>query len=226
MVLMLTYTITYAQNQWFEIYTDTLSLNKASEKLTQDFEKQVSKIDSKITLNNPKSVFNAIGPFYNPENNTINLPIWNLSPEMFQDFCITVMGNKNEGKELFGLFFNGFYVPHELGHALQFAADRRFDNEYDNEYNANIIAILYWKNRDKSAQLDKCYQYAIKALEKIPNPIPEGENEKLYFTNHYQDFGADPAKYAYIQFTQYIKAFKETENMNFTTYLESFLNPK
>ena len=155
--LIFSYNITFAQNEWFEVYGDTLSLNNASEELTKDFQKQISKIDTTISLNRPKTLFNPMGPFFNSKNNTINLPIWDLAPEMFQGFCTVVMGSEDEGKELFGLFFNGFYVPHELGHALQFATDKRFDNEYDNEYNANIIGLLYWKNKGKKAELEKCY---------------------------------------------------------------------
>lgn len=40
--LIFLYNISFAQNQWFEIYEDTISLNKASEKLTMNFEKNGS----------------------------------------------------------------------------------------------------------------------------------------------------------------------------------------
>ena len=225
-VLILIYNTSFAQNQWFETYEDTISLNKASEKLTMDFEKKISKIDNSISLNNPKTRFNGMGPFFNPANNTLNLPIWDLAPEMFRAFCNTVMENEKDGKELFGLFFNGFYVPHELGHALQHAADKNFDNKYNTEYSANIIAMLYWKSKGKTTQLKKCYQYATKALRNIPNPVPEGENEEIYFTNHYQELAKDPMKYSYFQFRQYIIAYNESEKLNFDTYIKSYLNSK
>lgn len=222
-ICMLSCTVSFAQNQWFEVYSDTLKLNKASDALIKEFQQDISNINDTINLNSPTSVFNAMGPFFDVTNNTINLPIWDLAPKMFQDFCTTVMGNEAEGKELFGLFFNGFYVPHELGHALQFAADTRYDNEYDNEYNANLIGILYWKSKGKTAQLNRCSQAAQKALKSIPNPFPNGENEKEYFTSHYQEFGADPLKYAYVQFSQYLKAYNETKSQNFETYMKSYL---
>jgi len=60
----------------------------------------------------------------------------------------------------------------------------------------------------------------------MQNPIPSRENEKEYFTNHYQEFGEDPIKYAYIQFSQYVKAYNETEKLNFETYIENYLNSK
>ena len=31
---------------------------------------------------------------------------------------ILVAGGEIAGKKVFGLFFNGFYLPHELGHGL------------------------------------------------------------------------------------------------------------
>lgn len=125
-----------------------------------------------------------------------NLPIWDLAPEMFRAFCITVMENEKDGKELFGLFFNGLYVPQDLGLALHFVADKNFDNKYNNEYTANIIAILYWKSKVMAASLKECYQYATRALENMPNPFPKGENEEVYFTNHYQELAKEPMKYA------------------------------
>ncbi len=224
--LIFAYNIFFTQNQWFEVYGDTLSLNKASEELTKNFQKEISKVDSSIYLNDPKSVSNPMGPFLNLQNNTINLPIWHLAPEMFQGFCISIAGSKKDGKQLFGLFFNGFYVPHELGHALQFAADKRYDNEYYNEYNANIIGLLYWKNKGRTAEFKKCYQYASKALEKILNPITDGEDVKVYFTEHHQEFGEDLVKYAHVQFSQYVKSYNEIEKLNFESHLENYLNSK
>ena len=42
-----------------------------------------------------------------------------------------ILDNTIDGKKVFGIFFNGFYLPHELGHALQYAtADSSVNLEY------------------------------------------------------------------------------------------------
>lgn len=222
--LLAIYNVTFAQNKWFTVYSDSNTLIKDGDKLIADFEKKIKKINKKISLKNPKTVYNLMGPYYSPNANTLNLPIWDISPKWYKDFCVEVAGGAEVGKKMFGLFFNGFYVSHELGHTLQYAANNRADNEYDNEYIANIIGLLYWKKKGKQNELRQCYEFAKQALSKIKNPIPQNEDIKKYFTEHYQEFGQDPYKYGFVQFSQYVKVYEDKTLTDFDTFIKGFIN--
>ncbi|WP_374166485.1 hypothetical protein [Arcticibacter sp. MXS-1] len=213
-----------AQNKWFEVYTDSTLIIKDGNRLTEDLQKKISKIDKKVDLKDPRSKYNLWGPYYSPEQNTVNLSIWNLSPQWYKDFFIDIASGIEQGEKMFGLFFNGFYVPHELGHALQFAVENRAENEYDNEYTANIIGMLYWRKIGKEKELTECYEYAKKALLKMKNPIPENEDVKKYFTEHYSEFGQDPYKYGFIQFSQFVKVYEDNSLPDFDTYIKKFIS--
>lgn len=218
--------LTFAQNKWFEVYSDSTILISNGDKLVIDFEKQVKNINKTVDLKSLKSKYNLMGPYYSPEENSINFSIWNISPKWYKDFCAEIAGGQQQGEKLFGLFFNGFYVPHELGHALQFAVHNRADNEYDNEYTANIVGLLYWKKKGKDKELKECYEYAKRALLKIKNPIPENEDIKKYFTDHYKEFGQDLYKYGFIQFSQYVKVYEDQSLPDFNTYVKRFTDKK
>jgi len=44
------------------------------------------------------------------------------------------------------IIFNGFYLPHELGHAFEYILHGDIKNSYESEYQANTIGFLWWKN--------------------------------------------------------------------------------
>lgn len=211
-----------AQNQLFEVFTDSTALKEKSIELITDFQGMITKPDQTIDLKNPQVAYGAWGPFYIQPQNTIYLPVWYISPAEFQDFCVNVAGNEAEGKKMFGLFFNGFYVAHEVAHAFQYAVNRLPDNEYDKEYTANVIAVLYWKAKGKQKELDTCYQYAQKAMAKLKNPIPEGADAKLFFTQYYREIAQDPYKYGYIQFSQFIEIYEDQTLPSFDRYISEF----
>ncbi|TDB66882.1 hypothetical protein [Arundinibacter roseus] len=218
-------TVTRAQ-EWFHAFPDTASLLRAGAELGKDFEKEVKAIDQTVAFVVPKVKFDAMGPYYLPQENTVFLPQWQLAPEFFKEFCAELAGGAAEGEKIFGLFFNGFYVPHELGHALQFAANNRADNEYDNEYVANCLGLLYWRKKGKSKELEECYNFCKQALTKIKNPIPPNEDVKAYFTLHYEEFGQDPYKYSYIQLSQFMMAYEDTRQTNFEEYVGNVILKK
>jgi hypothetical protein len=138
-------------------------------------------------------------------------------------FFAEVAGGENEGKEVFGLFFNGFYIAHELGHSISASAGKKFDNAYDSEYDANIIAILYWRTTSEKDNLKKCYDYAKKMLTTLKNPVPENEDFKKYVTQHYKELASDPYKYGYIQFSQFVEIYENKTMPDFDTYIKNYL---
>ncbi|MCP2038418.1 hypothetical protein [Chryseobacterium sp. HSC-36S06] len=147
--------------------------------------------------------------FYSGQSNQVNLPVWReVIPEQ-KAFFAKLAGIAEEGEKMFGYFFNGFYVAHEMGHALQHASGKSDPNLYRNEYTANTIAILYWRKTGQTQELKQCYDYAKKMVKQLPNPFPEGEDPVQYFNEHYEELGADPYKYGFYQFAQFVKIYED-----------------
>ncbi|WP_108424434.1 hypothetical protein [Flagellimonas amoyensis] len=209
-----------AQHEWYETFPDTTSIKVKCAELVQDFQGMITAVDPTIDLQDPSPAFSAWGPFYLQPQNTIYLPLWDLSPMELKAFCTELGGGELEGERMFGLFFNGFYVAHEVAHALQFASHARADNEYDNEYTANVIALLYWREKGKQKELKACYQLAKTALLKLKNPIPEGEDAKAYFTEHYWELAKDPYQYGYIQFYQFVLVYEDKTLSDFNGFIK------
>lgn len=226
--LFLYMSITSAQNTYFTIYTDSLQLKKDNNTLIEDFEKRVQQINPKISFRGMETKILSGAPVgsYLAKPNKIFLPYWPTMPEMFKNFGEGLTGSKQGGDQLAGLFYYGYFLPHEIAHGLQFNAQKRHDNEYDNEYEANVLALLYWRKIGKTTELEACYKMAKAILKKMTNPIPEKEDTKEYFTAHYDEFVQDPNKYGYIMFHQIVTAFEDKSLPDFDKYIAKILQRK
>lgn len=134
------------------------------------------------------------------------------------------MGGKEEGERLAALYFYGFFLPHEIGHGLQFNAKTRKNNDYDNEYDASVIALLYWKERGKKEEMIACEKIARTVLSKLKNPIPVDQDMKKYFTEHYEEMAQNADQYAYILFKQIVDIFNDKSLPDFTTHMKQYLS--
>jgi hypothetical protein len=141
-------------------------------------------------------------------------------------FFYEVAGGEAEGKNAFGLFFNGFYLPHELGHALQDIVEKGSVTSYNNEYFANTVAILWWRKAGKEKELKSCYEAAKKMWTKLPNPVPAGEAEDAYFTKNYEVASQNPYTYGYMQFKQFIQLYEDKTLPDFDTFIKNYLAKK
>jgi hypothetical protein len=136
-------------------------------------------------------------------------------------------GSGEKGQELFGLFFNGFYLPHELGHALQKELTQyKAANSYESEYLANIISMLWWQKQGKHKELKNCYELAKKIMMQLKNPVPSGETAEQYFTEHYEEAGKNPFVYGYMQFGQFIKIYEDKNLPDFDTKIKELAKQK
>lgn len=151
------------QNTFFRTYADSLKLVSDANSIVDDFAEKINAI-SPVFTPKPEAILNTkpFLIFYSPKSNKVNLPIWQqVIPEQ-KDFFYSLAGDKKSGEEMFGLFFNGFYLPHELGHALRKVMGKTENDLYRNEYFANIVAILYWRKLERTQELLQCYRYAKK----------------------------------------------------------------
>lgn len=116
---------TYPQKRFFKVYTDSAALVQDANTIVSDFSAKVN-ARTLAFVSQPVAVLNTqpFLIFYAPESNTVNLPIWQQVIPGQKDFFYELAGGKEKGEELFGLFFNGFYLAHELGHALRNATKK------------------------------------------------------------------------------------------------------
>jgi hypothetical protein len=217
-----TFVQTQAQNKWFSTYKDSTALTTDANKITQQLADRIIKVKPDINLHDDIAIKNTTPNliFFNYKNKTLNLPFWTEVIPPQQQFFAEVAGGEKEGREVFGLFFNGFYIAHELGHSFFNKTGKDFDNKYDSEYEANTFAILYWKATGEKDNLKKCYNYAVKMLRTLKNPVPENEDFKKYLTENYGKLASDPYKYGYIQFSQFVEIYDNEDLPDFDTYIK------
>lgn len=218
---------TIAQNKWFSQYNDSIALVTDGKNVTEKFIKQVRSINPNINFE--VSTVLHTTPYliyFDGIKKTANLPLWSqVIPEQ-QQFFYEVAGSEIEGKKAFGYFFNGFYLPHELGHALQELKEGNLNGSYENEYFANTVALLWWKKNSKEKELKLCYESAKKMWAKLPNPVPEGMTTEDYFSKNYEKASENPYVYGYMQFKQFIQLYEDKNLPNFDKFIESYLAKK
>ena len=217
--------LTTAQEKWFTSFTDSTALVENANKIATIFINDVKrlkpdiKMDVRVVMNTTPSLI-----FYNENEKTVNLPLWEqLIPEQ-KNFFYDVAGNEEYGETAFGLFFNGFYLAHELGHAFQHAAEGSLaPSSYADEYFANTLAILWWKKQKRNEELRMCYEYAKKMWSALPSPVPNGMSVQEFFTKNFAS--QNPYSYGYMQFYQFIQIYEDHTLTDFDTYIkQSLLN--
>jgi len=229
-ILLLVFTASFhfasAQNQWFKLYEDSASLVNDGKAITASFTKDIQKIKPTLSFNiNTRLNTTPYLIFYWGENGerTANLPKWDQVIEPQKQFFYQVAGSEAAGKDMFRLFFNGFYLPHELGHALEHITKGNLKGSYQEEYFANTVGMLWWKKQGKLKELKECYEFAKKVWAKLPNPIPSGSTIEEFFTANYQKASEDPFVYGYMQFKQFIQVYEDKSLPDFDTFIRSYL---
>lgn len=229
-ILLLIFTVSFhfasAQNQWFKLYQDSTELVNDGKAITAKFTKDIQQIKPSISFS-VNTVLNTTPYliFYWGENGvrTANLPKWDQVIEPQKQFFYQVAGSEAAGKDMFRLFFNGFYLPHELGHALEHINKGNIKGSYQEEYFANQVGILWWKKQGKTQELKECYEFAKRVWAKLPNPVPSGSTIEEYFTANYQKATEDPYVYGYMQFKQFIQVYEDKTLPDFDTFIKSYL---
>ena len=206
----------------FSTYTDSVKLVEDANTFIQDFSNDVKKVKPEVNIS-AKAILNTKPYliFYSEKENVVNLPLWQQVIPDQQAFFTKLAGGDEEGQIVFGNLFNGYYLPHELGHALAQAANKTIAGHYENEYFANTVAVLYWRKTKHFDDLEQSYQYAKKLLSQITSPVPEGQDEKKYFNDHYAEIAKDPYKYGFFQFNQLVKIFEDESLKDFDEFLKT-----
>jgi len=216
---------TKAQNKYFEIYTDSAALKNQNDEMIRDIEIQIKRIEPSfsfkgLTTEIPKTFMPGQ---YRSKTNKIYQLTWQVGGPPMQNFLTEVGGSSANGEALAALFFYGFFLPHEVGHAFQYHTNRVPTNNFDGEYEASEFAVSYWRSKGKQKELQQCYEMAKKVLTKLKNPIPADVNAKEYITAHYAELLQDPYKYGYIQFSQIVKILDDQSLPNFDNYIKKYI---
>lgn len=216
----------FAQNKIFTTYNDTVALKKDAETLVKTFTQDLKKIQSEISFDIKTCIRTTPYLIYYDGSSIVkkvNLPFWEEVIQPLKSFMNQVSGSEEKGKEVFGLFFNGFYIPHELGHALEHQTEGKVENGYESEYFANVVAILWWRKQGKEKELKKCYEYTKEILKKLPNPVPAGQTNEQYFGENYRVATQDPNVYGFLQFSQFVKIYEDKSLPDFDVYVSDYL---
>ncbi len=215
----------FGQKKWFTTYQDSIALVSDANEITNLFTKDLKKSAPQLQFE-VKTILNTTPYLIFFYKDAANIPLWEQVIPDQKQFFYQLAGSESEGKKMFGLFFNGFYLPHELGHAFEFALYGEIPGSYSSEYFANTVAILWWKKQNRHADLKSCYVAAKKMWSQLPNPVPEGQTIEAYFSENYEKATQNPFVYGYLQFKQFIDIY-ETKNLpDFDSFIRITLKNK
>lgn len=147
---------------------------------------------------------------------------WEQCPPPVQAFFASVQGNPTGG-DAPGFYRAGFYnflIPHEMSHFIDYERGRGPTSEqrYESELRANRVAVAFWIGRANG--LDWLLRFIPQieaALERLPVPVPSGEDPVAYFNANYQTLLADPAAYAWFQWQMVLDAWTRRDEADFAT---------
>lgn len=211
-----------SQNTLFQLYDDGDALKKHSDELIADIEKEVKSINPAFSFNGLTTEISEtfIPGHYRPNTNRIYYCTWPVAKPAMADFSIKAVGSMEAGDQLAAHYFFGYFLAHEIGHAMDFNTGKIPDNRYDSEYYANVFAMLYWRCKGRDKELQKCYEIAKNALTKLKDPVQAGTDRKKFVTENYAKLTQDHMGYAYILFSQIVEIMEDKSLPDFKTYMK------
>lgn len=221
--MILATTCVTAQNQWFQTYADSTALVNDATHISNKFISDITSLNPETKLDVEVVLDTSPYLIYYGFDKKIHLPLWEQVMPQLKSFFTDVAGSEEEGEKMFGLFFNGFYLTHELGHGLQESVKGKLEQSYDGEHLANTIAILWWRKNGNLEELESCYQLAKQMTTKLTNPVPDGMTTEEFFTTNYGEATQNPYTYGYMQFRQFVDIYENKSLPDFNTYIKEFL---
>lgn len=211
----------------FSLYADSTSLARDAKPMVADFNERVNRIRPELGFHVGFVVYTTPAMvYYAPKSKNVVTSLYHELPDEHKAFFKTYSANEEESKLFFAGFFNGFYIAHELGHALM--ADYGLSDPkamYWEEFEVNQIAMNYWYSVGKAAELEQCYRFAKAFLEKVPDPVPEGVEDRIsWFNENYWELGPQPEKYGHFQFSQFVDIYEKHDRIPIDEYLEIYIS--
>lgn len=226
LITTVTFTFGFAQNQWFQTYNDSVALVKDANYISNKFIADVKAIKPDFLFTGNTILDTSPALIYYGLDKNIHLPLWGQLPPELKGFFIDITGSDTEGQRMFGLFFNGFYLPHELAHAFQDVVNDSLETSYKGEYLANTIAMLWLRKHGYQKELQLCYELAKSMGEKLPNPVPDDTTIEVFFTENYKKASENPYIYGYMQFKQFVLIYEDSALQDFDSFVANYLENK
>jgi hypothetical protein len=172
----------------------------------------------------------TLSSYDNGTGNVVHEEYWEKVPSPEQatfNRWATYTGDELSGRQLFQDMFYRFFFVHELGHWMQ---DQILSQRHDAkaeaakknagtarwqyETVANRISVAWWREHDQ-AYLKKLVNDFRTIQRKLPTPVPQGEDARVFFTREYDKLTEDPNAYGWFQLQMVISAYDEHPAMSF-----------
>ena len=180
--------------------------------IAQDFERRARLAGSVITSASPAIVVDTPPQLsmLTSGTNTIHTSRWEeLTPDVQDLFrrWATYAGDAT-GKQLFDDMLHRFFFVHELAHWLQRQAKNNTNDAYQFELEANRVTVAYWRETD-SAYLTTLLALFQRISDRLPSPVPRGQDAEQYFNANYRWMGSNPDAYGWFQTRMVVQAGAE-----------------
>jgi hypothetical protein len=178
------------------------------------------RIDAGVTLSS----------YDNGTGNVVHEEYWEKVPSPVQatfNQWARYTRDESSGRQLFQDMFYRFFFVHELGHWMQdevlgqrhdAMAERAKKNSatarWQYETVANRISVAWWREHDHT-YLTKLVNDFRRIQQKLPTPVPHGEDARAFFTREYDRLTEDPNAYGWFQLQMVISVYDEQPIVSF-----------
>ncbi len=178
--------------------------------IAEDFERRARSAGSVLTSADPVIVVDTPPQLSMLKDNAIHVSRWEeLTPDV-QDFFkrLAAFAGDATGQQLFDDMFHRFFFVHELVHWLQLQAKDYTKDGYQFELEANRVTVAYWREKD-SAYLSALLARIQRISERLPSPVPAGQDAEQYFNANRSKLGSNPNVYGWFQTRMVVQAGAE-----------------
>ena len=152
---------------------------------------------------------------------------WKTLDASAQSFFFSLVdGNDAEAAAcLFTSLFNGFLLAHEMTHWLQRYCGLMLDR-YTSESMANDLAVAFFMDFEQGeAELLALQQQLQRAISRMSDPTPAGEDAATYFNSHYAELTRNASLYGYYQFRFVIDSIHRRAKLDFEGFIRGICRP-
>ncbi len=165
--------------------------------------------------------------YFDHRRGEIVTPHWKTldAPARSFFFSLVADNDSEQASRLFTSLFNGFLLAHEMTHWLQRTCGLTLDR-YTSESMANDLAVAFFMDFEGGeSELLALQQQLQRAISRLNNPTPAGENAAVYFNTHYAELARDASLYGYYQFGFIIDSIDRRSKLGFEDFIRGMCRP-
>jgi len=188
--------------------------------IAQEFEGRTRLAGAAITSASPEVFVDTPPELSTYEGPTRSIPLGGRTCRRMRSLCSSASQPTRAiptGKQFFEDMFHHFFFVHELAHWLQRQAKDPRDG-YQFELDAKRVTVAYWRERD-SAYLSTLLGQSQRLNERLPNPVPPGQDPQEYFDANKGKLGFNPDVYGWFQTRVVLQAGTERPILTFSEAL-------